>query len=109
MSKQILQVNMKLNVSVDEYKHHSEHVAPVIAQFPGIVWKVWILNEVENEAGGIYLFDSAEALQAYVSGPLSQLSTNSAFRSIRIRSFNTLDELSTITHAPLDLKTEVMV
>jgi hypothetical protein len=109
MSKQILQVSMKLNISVEEYKHHSEHVAPVIAKFPGVVWKVWILNEAESEVGGIYLFDSPEALHAYVIGPLAQLTNNPAFREVRIKSFDTVDELSAITRAPLGLKAGVMV
>ena len=40
-------------------------VAPLAEQYaavPGLRWKIWIINEAEGEAGGIYLFDDEESL-----------------------------------------------
>ena len=47
----ILQINFKLNVSSAEYRKIADSVARTIADAPGLVWKVWLLNEQEGEAG----------------------------------------------------------
>ena len=49
----ILQVNFKLNVSPAEYRKMCESVAQAVADVPGLVWKIWLLNEQEGVAGGI--------------------------------------------------------
>jgi hypothetical protein len=66
----ILQFNFKLNVSPVEYRQICESVAQAIADVPGLVWKVWLLNEREGEAGGIYLFQDEQSLVGYLSGPI---------------------------------------
>ena len=32
------------------------------------MWKVWIINDENKEAGGIYLFEDADTLNAYLGG-----------------------------------------
>jgi hypothetical protein len=49
----ISQINFKLNVSATEYRQICESMAQTIAAVPGLVWKVWLLNQQEGEAGGI--------------------------------------------------------
>ena len=34
---------------------------------PGFLWKVWIENQEAGRCGGIYLFDSHENAQAYIT------------------------------------------
>ena len=50
----ILQINFKLNVAPAEYRKLCKSVAQTIADVPGLLWKVWLLNEQDGEAGGIY-------------------------------------------------------
>ena len=52
----ILQINFKLNVPSAEYRKVVKSVVQAIADVPGLVWKVWLLNEQDGEAGGIYFF-----------------------------------------------------
>lgn len=65
----ILQINFKLNVAPAEYRKLCKSVAQTIADVPGLLWKVWLLNEQDGEAGGIYLFQE-QSLTAYLSGPI---------------------------------------
>src|SRR5262249_36620370 len=44
--------------------------ARAIADVAGLVWKVWIIDEAAAELGGVYLFASRAAAQAYVDGPI---------------------------------------
>jgi hypothetical protein len=60
----ILQINFKLNVAPAEYRKICSSVAQPIADVPGLMWKVWILNEQDGEAGGIYLFQDKQEISA---------------------------------------------
>src|SRR5262245_24429890 len=70
MSAKILQINYKLNGPKAEYERENLPYAQPIADIPGLCWKVWIINEAQSEAGGIYLFDDDAAVQAFLDGPI---------------------------------------
>src|SRR5262245_16651506 len=70
MSAKILQINYKLTGPRVEYESENLPYAQPIADIPGLRWKVWIINEAQSEAGGIYLFESDAAVQAFVDGPI---------------------------------------
>lgn len=44
-----------------------EGLARSIANETGLVWKIWTENEAENEAGGIYLFQSQDDAERYLT------------------------------------------
>ncbi len=67
MAETILQINYKFNSSRADHTALVTPMAEYIAAVPGLVWKVWLMNEAEHEAGGIYLFESGEEAQAFVS------------------------------------------
>ena len=69
MSKKILQLNFKFSVSSTEYEQAVSPLAEDFAAVPGLIWKVWLMNEAESEAGGIYLFKDESTLKAYLEGP----------------------------------------
>ena len=64
MSERILQLNFKFNISGAEFKRAVAPLADDIAAVSGLRWKVWMINEEESEAGGIYLFDNEASIQA---------------------------------------------
>lgn len=97
----ILQMNFKLNVSTAEYQSMCDSVAQAIADVPGLRWKVWILNEQEMEAGGIYLFADEESLNNYLSGPIvTQIKSVPQFRDVTLKRFDVMDELTALTRGP---------
>src|SRR5665647_1086782 len=70
MSQKILQVNLKFSIPRADLEAAWLPVAQPISDVPGLRWKVWLMNEKEHTAGGIYLFESEAALQAYMAGPI---------------------------------------
>ena len=44
--------------------------AQPIADIPGLRWKIWLMKEKEQTAGGTYLFENEAALQSYMAGPI---------------------------------------
>lgn len=98
----ILQVNFKLNVSVAEYDHLTRVVADAFANVPGLLWKIWILNEQQQEAGGIYLFDSEASLDAFLSGPLAaQVKSLPALRDVSMKRFSVMSDVTALTRGPV--------
>ena len=98
----ILQINFKLNVSAAEYRKICESVAQAIADVPGLVWKVWLLNEQDGEAGGIYLFQDEQSLAGYLSSPIiAQIKTLPQLREISAKRFGTMPEVTAVTRGPI--------
>jgi len=98
----ILQINFKFDVPLEEYQHICQSVAQAIADLPGLRWKIWILNEREKEAGGIYLFASEQAIHDYLSGPIvAQVKSHPGFRELSAKQFDVMDDVTAITRGPL--------
>ncbi|WP_095081786.1 YdhR family protein [Mesorhizobium sophorae] len=99
MSGKILQINYKLNGPRAEYEKDNLPYAQPIADIPGLRWKVWIINEAQSEAGGIYLFDDDAAAQSFVDGPV--VSEMKGDPTLSIKAFDVIAELTTITRGPV--------
>lgn len=75
-------------------------LAQDIAAEPGLVWKIWTENEATGRAGGIYVFDNADAAAAYSEKHAARLGAF-GITGIVAHSFDVNADLSAITRAPL--------
>ena len=99
---QILQVNFKFNVSREQYENTVSPMAQDFAEVPGCLWKVWLMNETDNEAGGIYLFADEASVESFKNSPLvASVLSHPALSDFSIKEFEVLDEISRVTRAPL--------
>ena len=97
----ILQINFKLNVPAGLYAAGCQSVVQAIAEAAGLRWKIWILNEQEQEAGGIYCFDTEQALSDYLSGPIvAHLRDHPAVSDVTAKRFAVMEELTSVTRGP---------
>ena len=48
-------------------------LAQDISTEPGLIWKIWTENRETERAGGVYLFDSAVAAEAYAKKHVARL------------------------------------
>lgn len=102
MSQKILQVNMKFKIPRGDLEQAYNQAAQPIADVPGLLWKVWLMNEADRETGGIYLFESQAAVNAYLAGPIvASLKANPAFTDLSAKVFDVMEGQSQITRAPL--------
>jgi Putative mono-oxygenase ydhR len=99
MSAKILQINYNLNGPRAEYEKENLPYAQPIANIPGLRWKVWIVNEAQSEAGGIYLFDNDAAVQAFMDGPI--IAEMKGDPTLSIKTFDVIAELTAITRGPV--------
>jgi hypothetical protein len=65
-------ITYQLNdISQAEYlRQMVEPDAPILADFSGLISKVWLADEEENTFGGFYLWESKEAMEAFMQSDL---------------------------------------
>ena len=103
MSAKILQVNLKFCIPRAELESAWLQAAQPISDVPGLAWKIWLINEAENEAGGIYLFESEAAAQAYTTGPIiAALRSSPAVSDIAAKLFDVVETHTGITRGPVE-------
>ena len=103
MSKKILQVNFKLKVPVKEYEKICDQLAMPIAGTKGMAWKVWIINDASNEAGGIYLFEDDSSLKKYTEGEIVKtIMSHPAVSDINVKIFDVMEKHTKTTSGPVD-------
>jgi hypothetical protein len=77
---------------------------------PGLRWKVWLMNEAEHTAGGIYLFESAAAVQAWMAGPIvAAMLVNPVLSNIEAKVFDILESHTKITRGPVEQVLDIAV
>lgn len=102
MSGHILQINFTFKVPADTYINEVNKLAGDIAAVPGMEWKIWLMNESESEAGGIYWFSDSASLQSYLEGPIvAGIQNHPALENISARVFDSIAELTAITRGPV--------
>ena len=102
MPVRVLQINFKFSAPSEVMKKGFAQVVNDIAAVPGLRWKIWIMNEQTQEAGGLYLFDDQAAVEAYLKGPLiAGLKANPAISEPSFKQFSVVDDLTTITRGPM--------
>lgn len=107
MSQQVLQINLNFSITREELETAWLEAAQPIANTPGLLWKVWLVNEEKSEAGGIYLFENAEAVQAYISSPIvDALKGSPVVSNISAKVFDVMSYHSSVTRAPLNYSFE---
>lgn len=102
MSGKILQIDFKFNMSERDYERALTPLADDIAAVPGLLWKVWLINEVQSEAGGIYLFEDEASLDAYLHGPImAGVSAHPALSGFSVKRFDVMEDLTAVTRGPV--------
>ncbi|MFL5863078.1 MAG: YdhR family protein [Solirubrobacteraceae bacterium] len=82
----------------EAYRAHCEAVAPKFTQIPGLRAKAWLANRSTNTYGGVYAWESPEAMQTYVNGPIfGALLANAGIAQVTTRDFGVLERPTEIT------------
>ncbi len=102
MAAHIVQLNFKFDLSRSEYEQAADQLAGMFAELPGLRWKVWILNEAESEAGGIYLFEDEASMQSFLNGPLAaQVQGHPALRDFSVKTSEVMEGPTATTRGPV--------
>ena len=67
----VLIVNFTLEgISEEQYEAMCDGIAPAFAAVPGLASKVWLADRDDGVYGGVYVFESAEAADEFLSSEL---------------------------------------
>jgi hypothetical protein len=82
----------------EAYRAHCEASAQKFTEIPGLRAKTWLANTSTNTFGGVYAWDSPEAMEAYLSGPIfGALLANPGIAHVTTRDFAVLERPTQIT------------
>ena len=95
----ILIINFNLEgVTRSEYEAICDEVAPAFAAIPGLVCKHWLADEATNTYGGVYFFESEQAMLDYQNSELFRsVAGNPAFVNASATPFEMLVAPSKVT------------
>lgn len=98
----LISIDFAYDMPHEAFAAAMEGSAPVVAQTPGLVWKVWSNDPAAGLATGTYLFASREAARFYLdhvfpAGPPSKEGVS----GVEVRVMEVMDEPSRATRAPL--------
>lgn len=102
MTQKILQLNFKFTQSANDYVKLVTPFADPIAAVPGLSWKVWLMNEKNHEAGGIYLFRDEASVNAYLNGEIvTGLKKEPTLKEITAKVFDVVEQITEKTRGPI--------
>ena len=102
MSGRILQLNFKFSVTGAEYEQAVAPLAEQFAALDGLRWKIWMINEEEGVAGGIYMFEDEASVAAYLGGELAAgVISHPALSEFSVKQFDVMDAVTAITRGPV--------
>ena len=100
----MLQLNFNFSVTKEEYEQAVSPLADKFANVPGLIWKIWILNEEKSEAGGIYLFENQASLDEFLAGQLAKTVTgHPALSNFSVKQFGIMKDITEVTRGPIKL------
>jgi hypothetical protein len=108
--KKILQVNFKLRGSKyqagmggpDAEARANQMLiedAKSTLNIKGLLWKIFLHNEAERSAGGIYLFEDDASVQAFLNAVMATQKNNPDFE---VKVFDVVPEPTKIARGPMD-------
>jgi len=91
MHVQIVNFNLK-DMTDAQFRSMASEVAPAFASVPGLISKLWLADAGKNTYGGVYIWQDAAAMRAYLASDLGKgVTGNPNFANLSSRDFEMLD------------------
>jgi hypothetical protein len=96
---QILIVNFNLDgLTEEQFAGSCDELAPAFAAVPGLASKVWLADRAEGVYGGVYTFESAQAVDDYLASDLfAGIGATPGLVNISVRRFGVLEGPTRVT------------
>lgn len=85
-------------LSAAAYGRLCRDLAPALAEVPGLLTKVWVADVITNTYGGVYLWRTHQAMEAFVTSGLFRAEVgHHGLADVTISDFSTLTGPTRIT------------
>jgi heme-degrading monooxygenase HmoA len=82
----------------DAFVAHADAAAPAFRDMPGLREKTWLADPRTSTYGGVYAWESREAMQAYLDGPVfAGLRANPGITDVATHAFDVLPGPTQVT------------
>ena len=86
------------NLTSDQFRARCDELAPVLAQVPGLVNKVWLADPTANTYGGVYTWKDRAAFQAFAQSDLVRgMMSDPTIANLTIRDYGVIEGPTRIT------------
>ncbi len=97
MYVQVVNFNLK-DITEQDYRAMCDQAAPVFAAMPGLIAKYWLADAETNTYGGVYIWESREALDGYRNGKVfAGVKGNPHLTNVTSREYGILDAPTRVT------------
>ena len=95
-------VNFRLEgIGEEDYRGIAETIAPAFANLPGLVSKIWPANPETGAYGGVYVWQSREAMENYKESDIYKgMATNPHFADATVKDYAVLEGPTRVTRGP---------
>lgn len=101
MHIQIVNFNLK-DMSDAGFRSMANEAAPAFASVPGLLGKIWLADAGRNTYGGVYIWQDAAAMRAYLASDLGRgVAGNPNFANLTSRDFAVLSGPTTKSGGPV--------
>jgi hypothetical protein len=99
VTMQILIINFSLDgLSEAEYENGCNELAPAFAAVPGLASKAWLADRAEGVYGGVYTFESEQAVDDFLQSDLfAGIGSTPGLVNVSVRRFGILDGPTRVT------------
>ena len=105
MHIQVVNFNLE-GINHDDFMQIADTAAPAFAGVPGLVSKVWLCDQENNTYGGVYIWETEEAMQNYLESELFHgVGANPALANAESKEFEVI--AVSYTHLTLPTNREV--
>ena len=70
MQQMLIMVRYRVGGNHAHFRHDMSKAAAMIAELPGLAWKIWGFDEDRGAGVSAYLFESEAAARAFLAGPV---------------------------------------
>jgi hypothetical protein len=103
MPKFLLTVTYDLTIPAPEFLDRAPEAAELIADVPGLVWKIWSLDRDSGQGASTYMFRDRASAETFAEGPMIDGLRQGPTNDVRLRLAPVEHDLSLRTHASLAL------
>ena len=101
MHVQIVNFNLK-DMTDAGFRSMANEVARAFASVPGLLGKIWLADVDKNTYGGVYIWEDAAAMQAYLASDLGKgVVGNPNFANLTSRDFEVLSGPTSSSGGPV--------
>jgi hypothetical protein len=91
--------SLQPTLPLQEYLDNREARAATYLDVPGLVAKIWLSSAEDNRHGAVYLFETREAVDAFLAGETFQrVAQSEHYRDVTTQVFEVGEAPSRVTH-----------